>query len=304
MTGTGEIRFGDLRRSESPFTISAAEVHFRGTSVKGEFPEGFRSVSDMDLTVRRAAGRTALSGTIDLVRGVYVKDFKLESSIGRPRASEVFRVPAGGLFAGIGLDLLVRASQDVWLRNDLGKIEGQGEVHVRGTTDRPSLAGRVTAVEGGTIRFRNVEYRVLGGTMDFADPEVINPIFVIFHVAVEHGRVGFQADVVGQAGGVEPLVAIDFVVANDVANAVRTQNIEAALGQVGQAPMRRTQAFQFPIDTLGRLRDPAAMCRRDRENLRTAKREELGRGVVKPRRVELVDTFERIANSPRICQRA
>src|SRR5438552_2325240 len=45
--------------------------------------------------------------------------------------------------------------------------------------------------------------------------------------------------------------------AADVANAVRTQNIEAALGQVGQAPMRRTQAFQLPIDTLGRLRDPA-----------------------------------------------
>jgi multidrug efflux pump len=42
----------------------------------------------------------------------------------------------------------------------------------------------------------------------------------------------------------------------DVANAVRTQNIEAALGQLGQAPMRRTQAFQLPIDTLGRLSDP------------------------------------------------
>jgi multidrug efflux pump len=43
----------------------------------------------------------------------------------------------------------------------------------------------------------------------------------------------------------------------DVASAIRTQNIEAALGQVGQAPMSRTQAFQLPIDTLGRLRDPA-----------------------------------------------
>ena len=42
----------------------------------------------------------------------------------------------------------------------------------------------------------------------------------------------------------------------DVASAVRTQNIEAALGQVGQAPMRRSQAFQLPIDTLGRLREP------------------------------------------------
>jgi multidrug efflux pump len=42
----------------------------------------------------------------------------------------------------------------------------------------------------------------------------------------------------------------------DVANAVRTQNLEAAPGQVGQAPMQRTQAFQLPIDTLGRLSEP------------------------------------------------
>jgi multidrug efflux pump len=42
----------------------------------------------------------------------------------------------------------------------------------------------------------------------------------------------------------------------DVANAIRNQNIEAALGQIGQAPSRRTQAFQFPIDTLARLSDP------------------------------------------------
>src|SRR3989442_6937226 len=52
VTGTGEIRLGDLRRSESPFTISAAEVRFRGRSVKGEFPEGFRPGSAMDLAVR------------------------------------------------------------------------------------------------------------------------------------------------------------------------------------------------------------------------------------------------------------
>ena len=43
----------------------------------------------------------------------------------------------------------------------------------------------------------------------------------------------------------------------DVANAVRSQNLEAALGALGQAPIGPTQAFQLPIDTLGRLRDPA-----------------------------------------------
>jgi multidrug efflux pump len=42
----------------------------------------------------------------------------------------------------------------------------------------------------------------------------------------------------------------------DVANAIRSQNIEAALGQIGQAPMSRSPAFQLPLATLGRLSDP------------------------------------------------
>ncbi|QEL20352.1 efflux RND transporter permease subunit [Limnoglobus roseus] len=39
----------------------------------------------------------------------------------------------------------------------------------------------------------------------------------------------------------------------DVATAVRAQNIEAALGRVGQPPGGKTRSFQFPLDTRGRL---------------------------------------------------
>ena len=42
----------------------------------------------------------------------------------------------------------------------------------------------------------------------------------------------------------------------EVAAAIRTQNVEAASGQVGQQPQPQGQPFQFPVDTLGRLRDP------------------------------------------------
>ncbi len=41
--------------------------------------------------------------------------------------------------------------------------------------------------------------------------------------------------------------------AMDVANAVRAQNVAAAAGQLGQPPSRGTQAFEFPIHTLGQL---------------------------------------------------
>ncbi len=44
--------------------------------------------------------------------------------------------------------------------------------------------------------------------------------------------------------------------AMDVANAIRAQNLDAPAGQIGQPPISRGQAFQLPVDTLGRLSDP------------------------------------------------
>ncbi|HJZ56925.1 MAG TPA: efflux RND transporter permease subunit, partial [Gemmataceae bacterium] len=42
----------------------------------------------------------------------------------------------------------------------------------------------------------------------------------------------------------------------DVVAAIRDQNIEAAPGQVGQPPAAGRPAFEFPLDTLGRMADP------------------------------------------------
>ncbi len=42
----------------------------------------------------------------------------------------------------------------------------------------------------------------------------------------------------------------------DVANAIRSQNVDAPAGRVGQPPIESGQAFQYPLDTLGRLTDP------------------------------------------------
>jgi multidrug efflux pump len=44
--------------------------------------------------------------------------------------------------------------------------------------------------------------------------------------------------------------------AMDVANAIRSQNLDAPAGQIGQPPSLSTQAFQLPLSTLGRLHEP------------------------------------------------
>ncbi len=43
---------------------------------------------------------------------------------------------------------------------------------------------------------------------------------------------------------------------SDVVNAINEQNIQVAAGQLGQPPVPAGQAFQLPITTLGRLKDP------------------------------------------------
>jgi multidrug efflux pump len=44
--------------------------------------------------------------------------------------------------------------------------------------------------------------------------------------------------------------------AMDVATAIRTQNIDAPAGQIGQLPAAKGQPFQLPVDTMGRLTEP------------------------------------------------
>src|SRR6478752_2281306 len=46
------------------------------------------------------------------------------------------------------------------------------------------------------------------------------------------------------------------ITALDVANAIRSQNLDAPAGQLGQSPAPPGQLFQLPLDTLGRLSEP------------------------------------------------
>jgi multidrug efflux pump len=47
------------------------------------------------------------------------------------------------------------------------------------------------------------------------------------------------------------------ITAVDVANAIRSENVDAPAGQIGQPPSPRGQSVQMPIDTLGRLNEPS-----------------------------------------------
>jgi hypothetical protein len=75
--------------------------------------------------------------------------------------------------------------------------------------------------------------------------QVIDAVFVVFDVAVEHGRVRLQPDLVRQARRVEPFIAVNLVIADDVPHAVG-KNFGAAAGQ-------RIDARLFHLSSVSRI---------------------------------------------------
>ena len=60
--------------------------------------------------------------------------------------------------------------------------------------------------------------------------QVIDAVFVVLDVAVEHGCIRLESDLMRKARSIQPLVAVNLVIANDVADAVG-KDFRAAAGE-------------------------------------------------------------------------
>ena len=83
----------------------------------------------------------------------------------------------------------------------------------------------------GMERQRDKRLEAAGFILQGAQLEqMVDAVLVVLDVAVEHGRVRLQADLVRELRGFEPLIAINLVIADDVAHAVG-ENLRAAAGE-------------------------------------------------------------------------
>ena len=65
---------------------------------------------------------------------------------------------------------------DLLVDNNYGKLSASADLRLVGTASRPSITGRTTLGEGGSIFFGTRRYRLQeGGSIDFANPNRIEP---------------------------------------------------------------------------------------------------------------------------------
>ncbi len=150
-----------------------------GNDVSLKFPEGLKYVCDGHMLIRGDRSSSIISGDIKIIRGVYYRDFGFESQLLGPKGREYQPLVVSKMPKDIFLELHIKAEEGFWVKNDMANAELGGTLEVGGDLNRVEVIGRMFLLEGGSFKFRGVDYEIKAGYIDFTDPTAMNPSFDI-----------------------------------------------------------------------------------------------------------------------------
>lgn len=173
LSGGGELTY-------TPGVPGSGQLTMAVNGMGLELPDGLRSELDADLTLavagEPAAGR--VSGTVSVVRGAYREPLAVVAGLlNTLRTERVAPVTArsGSLADRMRLDVRVVTDSDIVVDNNVARLQLGGDLRVIGTAAVPALAGRATLREGGELFLGPNVYTIGQGTIDFDDPDTIQP---------------------------------------------------------------------------------------------------------------------------------
>jgi hypothetical protein len=179
--GGGPVRFGG-RIGIVGYRIADFDVTATGEDLRLRFPEGMRSVVDVTLALQGPAESPALSGTVAVDSALWTRGFGGSTNmfgIGGEEEAEL-KLPvadtAGDTRLPLRYDIRVVAPAALRIENDQASIVASADLNLRGTFDRPLLFGRAD-IERGEVRFEGRRYLVTRGSLDFTNPNRVQPFF-------------------------------------------------------------------------------------------------------------------------------
>jgi translocation and assembly module TamB len=168
VAATGTLAFAEGR-------LRSFDLRPRGEGLALRWPEGLRSLVDADLRLIGDEKGSLATGTVDVKQAVYTRRYDVASELLALRAAEEDAAGEGG---GISLDVRVRAPGTLRVDNNLASLYARAELQLRGTSTAPVLLGRAE-VDRGRIYFQGRTYVIRHGSLDFANPSRLDPLFDI-----------------------------------------------------------------------------------------------------------------------------
>lgn len=156
-------------------------VTIKAQDISARFPEFLSNRGNAALTLASTGdGGRVIEGTIDLDRSLYVQDINvdlLQLIQGLFQRQRLELAATDTLQTTTQLNIGIRGTDALRVRNNLATLQGDVALSVRGTLARPVLFGDVKIAPGGTLVYNDNQYDVQRGTLTFSNPNRIDPVF-------------------------------------------------------------------------------------------------------------------------------
>ncbi len=159
--------------------ISQPDLRLIARSVFLDYPRGFQTASNLNLTLKQEGRNLVLGGRATILDGAYREGIDL-MMFTRSSQREVSLVSEPIRFLeNLRFNIAINTQQPIIMDNNLGRLQTYADLRLVGTPQRPGLTGRLEIEENGKIYFGGRTFSIASGIIDFTDETKISPRFNI-----------------------------------------------------------------------------------------------------------------------------
>jgi outer membrane protein assembly complex protein YaeT len=216
--GGGQIVLGGSVALDG-MTPKSVRITMQGTEVAIRYFEGLTLEANFTLLLSGDLERSILTGDVTVNRALYFKDTDIGSALLNAVLARrsVTPVVSASWQDKVGLRVHLTSDNTLAIRNNIADVTGSADIEVNGTLANPAILGLVTLNEGGKVRFQDIDYRVVRGSINFQNPFRIDPFFDIALEArvsggiseVESGPIDVTVTLTGTLDRMTPSITSD-----------------------------------------------------------------------------------------------
>jgi len=153
--------------------LRSFDIRAGGQGLSLRYPDGLRATFDGDVRFYGDAQAQWLAGAIDVRQARWTRRYDVASEL---LAAATPRQAAPLLRSGLRYDLQLRAPGTLSVDNNLASLEARADLRLGGSYEAPVLLGRAE-IDRGRVYFQGTTYVIRRGTVDFTNPQAIDPVF-------------------------------------------------------------------------------------------------------------------------------
>jgi len=162
--GSGELNFGEQG-------LDKAEIILEGKNMQLSVFERTREVADGNLRFIKQGAKSIFEGNFNLKEVIWRKEFWDKLSF----SSQLYTTENQKSWINdLNLNLRLKADDNVWVENSMGRIRAKMDLTISGTVSNPVITGEIEAISG-TVYFQDRDFKILRGRLSFFNPLVIDP---------------------------------------------------------------------------------------------------------------------------------